>query len=77
MQVLTGDRMNADDVKRAIEIVNHSRKTHVEWRDYIRDYPEAAQEPRAEIDVAGDIKHHEDCIAGYDHVIAVLEAVRV
>lgn len=58
-------------MNRAIEIIEHCRKTHVGWRDYIRDDPDTTP---LEVKIAGDVAHHERCIADYDHVLVVLRS---
>lgn len=59
--------------ERAIEIIRHSKETHVEWINYIRNYPEEATKPAPEIETAGDVAHHQECIDNYDLVLRVLE----
>lgn len=65
------------EIEQAIATIEHSRGTHVEWAAFVRDFPDEAAKPspRAVADVAGDLKHHEDCIDGYDHVLAVLRRI--
>ena len=62
--------------ERAIAVIEHSRQTHVDWVEYLRDNPEAANEPRPQVDVAGNIAHHSEVIADYDLVLAVLRGQR-
>lgn len=64
--------MTPEDIQRAIDVVENSRRTHVEWGAWLKENPDAALEPRPQVDVAGDIAHHDECIAGYDHVLKVL-----
>lgn len=67
--------VGADDVRRAIAIVEDSRETHVLWAAYIRNYPDAAVRMVRRVDAAGDADHHANCIADYDHVLGVLRAL--
>jgi hypothetical protein len=69
------------DIEAAIARVEESRQTHVEWRDYWREYAEHSCETdpcpwestrEAQAAIAGDIEHQERAIAGYDNVLAVL-----
>ena len=53
------------DVDRAIAIVESSRLTHIHWADWRRAGGVGD-------DMAGDLAHHEEAIADYDHVLAVL-----
>lgn len=62
---------SVEDVQRAIATVENSRRTHVEWATFIESG--ATWEPTA--DHVGDVQHHLQCIAGYDHVIAVLRSI--
>ena len=55
----------------AIELIEISRKTHIQWIEWYEKYPEHADA----YPVAGDMQHHIDCIARYDKVIAYLEQV--
>jgi hypothetical protein len=59
-----------DDLAFAIAIIRDARETHVDWAEYQRENPdwEAETEPAA----VGDLAHHEQCIAEYDHVLKVL-----
>jgi hypothetical protein len=68
--------MKREDVERAIATIEFSRRTHVEWADYLEANPEAAREPQPQEDIAGSVKHHRDCIEGYDHVLAVLRSFK-
>lgn len=68
------------DVSAAIATIEASRLTHVKWRDHwlaVRAYHDGAECPRCEREakVAGDLAHHERCIAEYDNVLEVLRAV--
>ena len=55
---------------RAVTIIEDSRRTHVEWRDYLLAYPD--HPTRTEHGDVGDLAHHETCIADYDLVLEVL-----
>lgn len=57
--------------KRAIAIVEDSRRTHVEWVDYLDQW---GGDLRPMEEVAGDIDHHREAVANYDHVLEVLRS---
>jgi len=59
------------DVNKAIATIEDSRRTHVEWRDWLNKYP---NDQRAV--TAGDAQHHIRCIAEYDHVLKVLRKAK-
>lgn len=60
------------DQMRAIEIVESSRQTHVEWRDYWLSTDCSCKTCDLQKDAAGDLAHHEQCIEDYDLVLQVL-----
>ena len=62
----------SDRLARALSFIQECRKTHVDWAAWIRDNPEAAQQPRPQVDIAGSVAEHEECVAGYDLVIELL-----
>lgn len=49
-----------------VAFIVHVRGTHVEWMEFLERGGEI------DTDVVGDIAHHEECIAGYDAVLAYL-----
>ena len=53
--------------RKAIAVVEASRRTHILWRDYLAEHPDCG-----DAEIAGDSAHHEHCIAGYDLVLEVL-----
>lgn len=59
------------DVYRAIETIEFSRQTHVEWRDWLNKNPNDPRTP-----AVGDSKHHQDCIVGYDNVLTILRSLK-
>lgn len=59
------------DVDRAIETIEFSRQTHVEWRDWLNKNPNDPRTP-----AVGDSKHHQDCIVGYDNVLTILRSLK-
>lgn len=63
--------MTRADVERAIEICTHSRKTHVEWRNYLVQWGHDA-EVQQQAEIAGDLEHQTSRIERYDHVLSVL-----
>ncbi len=62
-------RPTPEDVTKAIAIIEDSRRTHVEWAEWLERSP-----LRREDGHVGDLDHHRRCIADYDHVLAVLRA---
>lgn len=66
-----------DDVAKAIEVVEASRRTHVQWAKFLEANPGWA--PSAETETVdttvGSTGHHLECIANYDHVLAVLRGI--
>lgn len=64
------ERPTRADVDRAIAVVENSRRTHVEWAEFI----ESGQTWTPSPDHVGDVEHHRECIVGYDHVLTVLRA---
>jgi len=60
--------VNREEVLTAIATVEDSRQTHVNWAEWRR-------RGNGGDEMAGDLKHHEDAIAGYDQVLDVLRRV--
>ena len=58
-----------EGVERAIAIVKDSRRTHVEWIDYLARH---GDDLRPHEEIAGDADHHREAVAHYDHVLAAL-----
>lgn len=56
--------------ERAIEVVEHSRQTHVKWLEYQAKYPD--WDRRATGADVGDTEHHQRLIEDYDLVLAEL-----
>lgn len=65
--VLRGDM---SPVERAIAIVEDSRATHVEWRNWLTGNP-----GHPDSEVAGDLERQVGCIENYDEVLAVLQGL--
>lgn len=66
-------RVSARD--RAIATIEFSRNTHVEWAAYMRGHNDCICDcPKVHPDVEnlGNAAYHENCIAEYDNVLAVL-----
>lgn len=51
-----------------VAFIDHVRDTHVQWIEFLERGGEA------DTDQVGDIAHHEECIAGYDAVLAYLQS---
>lgn len=64
--------MGARAVKRAIAIVEDSRRTHVEWAEWQEATPD--WKSKVEPSSPGEPEHHRRCISEYDHVLSVLRA---
>lgn len=63
------------DVQRAIETIESSRKTHVDWIEYLALEDIDPQELVPMVTVAGSAEHHAECVAGYDNVLRVLRGL--
>lgn len=78
---MSDDAISADAVATAIATVEDSRRTHVEWREYLEaekptcDHEHCLAAWAERIRVAGDYDHHQRAIEGYDQVLGVLRAV--
>ncbi len=59
-----------EELKRAIEIIEQSRLTHMNWLGYLEQHPEEQYLP--EHKWIGDANHHKDCVESYDLVLAEL-----
>ena len=62
-----------DDIEKAIEIIKDSRRSHETWLIWYEREPAGEAEHAA---TCGDSDWHRKCIAGYDHVLSVLERVK-
>lgn len=62
--------VSAEDKAQAIETIEHSKNTHVEWLEHLDACP-ACPDAR----VAGDKSHQVKAIAGYNQVLNVLREV--
>jgi hypothetical protein len=58
-------------VDKAIATIEDSRKTHVEWRDFLNRHPD-----HPHVKSVGDSQHHIQCIAEYDNVLKVLRSIK-
>ena len=73
--------MGAPDIKAAIERVERSRQTHVEWLAYWRGVmadghdPATCEECLVTLRVSGDAARQERLVAEYDNVLAVLRSI--
>lgn len=63
-------------LEKAKAVIQEARESHVQWADWVKNHPEEAKQPRPEVDVAGDARHHEIWIENYDLVLEVLEEAR-
>lgn len=53
----------------AIQIIEDSRQTHVEWIEYLAKF---GDDLRPHEEIAGDAAHHQEAVEKYDRVLAVL-----
>jgi hypothetical protein len=63
-------------VAKAIATIEFSRNTHVEWAAYMRGHNDCVCDcgkPHPDVNNLGDAAYHENCIAEYDNVLAVLK----
>lgn len=66
------------EVDEAIRVVEHSRNTHQQWLDWlalkvVRCGTEGCDRDHStDAEIAGDERHHQDAIVGYNKVLAVL-----
>ena len=65
-----------EEIEKAIEIIEDSRITHVDWIDYIKNYPDDSKQLSPRVETAGDIDHHEAVIKKYDYVISLLNRLK-
>ena len=56
-----------ESIVRAIEIIKESRKTHLEWIEFLEKNPSPPDRR-----IAGGIAHHRKVVADYNYVISVL-----
>ena len=58
----------------AIDRVEESRKTHVDYIEFYREFdtPDRSEEMAIRKDIAGDSAFHQHVITGYDNVLEVL-----
>lgn len=64
------------DLDKAIATIKFSRNTHVEWAAYMRGHNDCVDcncgKVHPDVNNLGDTAYHENCIAEYDNVLAVL-----
>lgn len=61
-------RSDMTEQEAAIAIVEDSRETHVQWRDWLAKHP---NDPAVAAGI-GDLTWHTECVENYDRVLAVL-----
>ena len=61
----------SDERAEAIRIIEDSRRTHVEWIEYLAKF---GDDLRPHEEIAGDTAHHREAVEKYDRVLAVLRA---
>ena len=61
-------RSDMTEQEAVIAIVEDSRETHVQWRDWLTKHPD---DPAVAAGV-GDLTWHTECVENYDRVLAVL-----
>jgi hypothetical protein len=66
--------MSQNDIRRAIDTVLDSRRSHESWLAWYAKHPEKEAE---HADTCGDGPWHRQCIEGYDHVLMVLDSFLV
>lgn len=66
------EALEAVEVAAAIEIIESSRRTHVQWAEWQERTPGWREQVTPED--PGDPHHHRACIVDYDRVLAVLRA---
>ncbi len=57
-----------DQIRHAIEVLEHGRQTHVEWIDYLMN-----ENPNFDPEHVGDVEHHRWYLTGYDPAIEALK----
>ena len=62
----------SDERAEAIRIIEDSRRTHVEWIEYLAKF---GDDLRPHEEIAGDAAHHREAVEGYDLVLRVLRLV--
>jgi hypothetical protein len=65
-----------EEIEKAIKFIEDSRITHVDWINYIENYPDDSKQPAPRVETAGDIDHHEAVIKKYDYVISLLNRLK-
>jgi hypothetical protein len=55
-------------VQEVISFLEHGKQTHIDWIEYIREFPNCPDRR-----VAGDEQHHQQCIDGYEKTLALVK----
>ena len=61
--------LSEGEVATALKIIEDSRRTHVEWVDYLSKF---GADLRPHEEIAGDAAHHREAVEKYDRVLALL-----
>ena len=64
--------LSEGEVATALKIIEDSRRTHVEWVDYLSKF---GADLRPHEEIAGDAAHHREAVEGYDLVLRVLRSL--
>jgi len=64
-------QLNKESLEKIIQFQKDCRETHVVYIQYYKSFPEEEKGIRSQI--AGDTKHHQRCVDGYDLTIDFLE----
>jgi hypothetical protein len=64
--------LSEGEVATALKIIEDSRRTHVEWVDYLSKF---GADLRPHEEIAGDAAHHREAVEGYDRVLAALRSL--
>lgn len=61
-------------VTEAIALLEKSLRVHEKWIRFFEAEPAAEQELRPQVEVAGSVAHHRQCVEEYTQVIECLRA---
>jgi hypothetical protein len=71
LRLFGGGRVVSDDVRKAVAIIEESKRSHQTWIAWYDKYPD---EESVHNDTCGGKEWHLQCIEGYDHVLKVLKS---
>jgi len=66
-------QLNKEDLLEVIKFQDFCRNTHVKYIEFYKKYP---QEEKRRGKIAGDTKHHQMCIDGYDKTLKLLNKLK-